>query len=112
MAALRPSTHIVHYSPHLAHSISQSKLANVLFAKELATRLSGERIFSSVVHPGNINTELNRGTVKSYPCLRPVISLVNNLGPVLKLLGATPYQGAITPLYAATATEIEQNNWR
>lgn len=41
-----------------------------------------------------------------------MVNLIGKLGPVLKLMGATPYQGAITPLYAATATEIEENNWR
>ncbi|TDL15958.1 short chain dehydrogenase [Rickenella mellea] len=83
----------------------QSKLANILFAKELARRLENERIFSSSLHPGNIKTELVRGPAQSYPLLKPLMSLMN-----FALL--TPYKGAITPLYAATSPDVESNNWR
>jgi NAD(P)-dependent dehydrogenase (short-subunit alcohol dehydrogenase family) len=83
----------------------QSKLANILFAKELARRLSGERIWSNALHPGNINTELSRGPKEKYPYLKPLISLV---GCML----ATTYRGATTPLFAATAAEVEENDWR
>jgi WW domain-containing oxidoreductase len=38
----------------------QAKLANLLFAKELAKRLSGTRKTSNAVHPGVINTNLTR----------------------------------------------------
>lgn len=86
--------------------IYQSKLANVLFAKELARRLSGERIFSNSINPGFVNSEISRGSVKSYPCARPIINCINGF------FATTTYQGATTPLYAATATEIEENNWR
>ncbi|KDQ21289.1 hypothetical protein BOTBODRAFT_25713 [Botryobasidium botryosum FD-172 SS1] len=83
----------------------QSKLANILFAKELARRLADHRIFSSALHPGNINTELNRGTFQSYPWMKPASKLFS-------VFLTTPYKGAITPLYAATADEIDKNNWR
>jgi len=85
----------------------QSKLANILFAKELSERLKDERIFSNATHPGSVNTELNRGIMASYPYL-PLKPLVWAFGWLIK----TPYQGATTPLYAATATEIEEKNWR
>ncbi|KZS88813.1 NAD(P)-binding protein [Sistotremastrum niveocremeum HHB9708] len=83
----------------------QSKLANVLFAKALAKRLKDERIFSSALHPGNIRTELNRGTLESYPWARPIIAMIE-WGLI------APYKGAITPLYAATSPEIESSNLR
>jgi NAD(P)-dependent dehydrogenase (short-subunit alcohol dehydrogenase family) len=38
----------------------QSKLANILFARELARRLSGTRRTASALHPGVIHTELSR----------------------------------------------------
>lgn len=38
----------------------QSKLANLLFAKELARRLSGTRQTANAVHPGVIRTNLSR----------------------------------------------------
>jgi NAD(P)-dependent dehydrogenase (short-subunit alcohol dehydrogenase family) len=84
----------------------QSKLANVLFARELANRLKDHRIWSNSLHPGNINTELNRGTVQSYPWMKPLV------GVFAALFLVTPYKGAITPLYAATAKEVEEKNLR
>lgn len=39
---------------------SQSKLANVLFTRELAKRLSGTRVTVNALHPGTVNTELAR----------------------------------------------------
>lgn len=83
----------------------QSKLANILFMKELAHRLADERIFCNALHPGDIKTELSRGPLESYPCAKPIVGLV-------EMLLYTPYKGAITPLYAATAMEIEEKNWR
>ena len=34
----------------------QSKICNIFFAREIARRLEGEKVWSNVVHPGNINT--------------------------------------------------------
>jgi len=83
----------------------QSKLANILFAKELARRLAGERIFSNVVHPGGVDTELTRNLEKSWWFVRIT-------KPLARYLLITPCQGAITTLFTATAKEIEDNNWR
>jgi len=80
---------------------SQSKLAN----KELSRRLVEHRIFSSALHPGDINTELTCGTVQSYPWAKAFV-------PLASFFLFTPYKGAITPLYAATCEDIEKNNWR
>lgn len=104
--------------------ILQSKLANILFAKELARRLKDERIFTSASHPGAVRTgksyipgpfcpsnsddpseELSRGMNKSYPIFRPLLWF-------LSLFFKTPYQGATTALYTACSADIEKNNWR
>jgi NAD(P)-dependent dehydrogenase (short-subunit alcohol dehydrogenase family) len=47
-----------HYSPWGAYG--QSKLANLLFARELATRLPKPRQTANAVHPGVIATNLSR----------------------------------------------------
>lgn len=47
-----------HYFRWLAYA--QSKLANILFARELAKRLEGTGITSNALHPGCVNTELTR----------------------------------------------------
>src|SRR5688572_32142998 len=46
------------YNPWSAYG--QSKLANLLFTKELAKRLSGTRKTANAVHPGVIRTNLTR----------------------------------------------------
>ena len=80
-----------HYSRWTAYG--QSKLANLLFAKELARRLSGRGQSANAVDPGAINTNLARHT--SAP-LRAALSLS------APLLLKTIAQGAATQCYVAT----------
>lgn len=70
-----------------------SKLANLLFAKELARRFAGTKKTANAVHPGVIHTNLGRNT-------NPVFMfLFGLLGPlVLKSVS----QGAATEVYVAT----------
>jgi WW domain-containing oxidoreductase len=70
----------------------QSKLANLLFAKELARRFAGSRRTANAVHPGVIQTGL----------WRQVPSLANlALGLVAPLVLKSVAQGAATEVYAA-----------
>jgi WW domain-containing oxidoreductase len=70
----------------------QSKLANLLFAKELARRLAGTRKTATAVHPGVIRTNLGRH-MPGFANF--VFGLV---GPLV--LKSVP-QGAATQVYAA-----------
>jgi NAD(P)-dependent dehydrogenase (short-subunit alcohol dehydrogenase family) len=72
---------------------NQSKLANVLFTKALATRLEGTGVTVNAVHPGVVATELTR----DYP--RAVIA-------VMQLFLLSPQRGAACSLFVATAPEI------
>lgn len=47
-----------HYWRWLAYG--QSKLANILFSRELARQLEGTGVTSNALHPGAVNTELTR----------------------------------------------------
>ena len=49
--------------------------------------------------------ELNRGPAQSYPRLKFLM-------PVLEALLTSTYNGALTPLFAATANEVETKNIR
>ena len=70
----------------------QSKLANLLFAKELARRFTGTRKTANAVHPGVIQTNLGRH-------MNPVLNFFFGLGTHIAL--KTVPQGAATQLYAA-----------
>ncbi|HYQ81841.1 MAG TPA: SDR family oxidoreductase, partial [Anaeromyxobacteraceae bacterium] len=71
----------------------QSKMANLLFAKELARRLAGTGKTANAVHPGVIKTNLSR---HMNPVVQAAFGLVGPL--VLK----TVEQGAATEAYVAT----------
>jgi WW domain-containing oxidoreductase len=77
------------YSPFSAYG--QSKLANLLFAKELARRLAGTRRTANALHPGVIRTNLFR----HMPAGRLAMAIA---GPLL--LKTVP-QGAATQCYVA-----------
>jgi NAD(P)-dependent dehydrogenase (short-subunit alcohol dehydrogenase family) len=79
----------------------QSKLANVLFTKELAKRLKGTGVTVNALHPGTVDTELSRHVDK--------ISIFFNkylMKPLLFLFYKTPNAGCQTTLYAALDPEL------
>ncbi|XP_023031495.1 retinol dehydrogenase 12-like [Drosophila willistoni] len=75
---------------------NQSKLANILFTRELAKRLEGTGVTANAVHPGFVNTELGRywgpGRVL-WPLLTPFMK--------------SPESGAQTTLYAALDPDLD-----
>jgi len=74
----------------------QSKLANLLFAKELQKRLeaAGSTTISAAVHPGISNTNLlSRGSGKEPNALLKLL---------VKLFSQSAEMGALPTLYAAT----------
>ncbi len=79
------------YSPNAAYG--QSKLANLLFATQLATRLEGTRKTASSVHPGVIATNLSRHMSLAVRVVIPIASAL--------AMKSIP-QGAATQCYVAT----------
>lgn len=72
---------------------SQTKLANILFTKELARRLEGSGVTTYAVHPGIVASDIWRGLP------RPVAAL-------LKRLMVTVEEGAQTSLHCATSPAV------
>ncbi len=82
---------------------AQSKLANLLHAKELARRLEGTGVTVVSVHPGWVRTNLIRHSAPVF--------LQNALAGVLKLAGLIePWEGAQTTLYALLSPEVRRHN--
>ena len=84
------------YNP--AKAYARSKLANILFTKELADRLKGTAVTVNCVHPGAVGTNIgvNRETGFGRSVLR-----------ILSYFFLTPEQGADTAIYLATEPELE-----
>nr|XP_031541724.1 dehydrogenase/reductase SDR family member 13 [Vicugna pacos] len=78
---------------------ADSKLANVLYARELATQLEGTGITCYAAHPGPVNSELFLRHIPGW--LRPL------LRPLAWLVLRAPRGGAQTPLYCALQEGIE-----
>jgi NAD(P)-dependent dehydrogenase (short-subunit alcohol dehydrogenase family) len=91
------------YGPWSAYG--QSKMANVLFAKELAKRLAGTKKTANAVHPGviatNLGRHMNRAAAVGFAIAKPL---------VLKNEG----EGAATQAYVAVhpdAATISGKYW-
>ena len=89
------------YSDALAYG--QSKLANVLFSHGLARRLRGTRITSNALHPGVINTDIDRN-------LNPVTRF--GFGLLTLIRGKSIEQGAATSCYVATSPLLGSTSGR
>ncbi len=83
------------YRPYAAYA--QSKLANVLFTRELARRLSGTGVTANCLHPGVIATRL-LGSIARVP---------RALQGFLRFFFDSPENGAKTSLFVATAASVE-----
>jgi retinol dehydrogenase 12 len=71
-----------------------SKLANILFTRELARRLAGTNVTANSLHPGAVSTGIFR------PLPRPLVALI-------KLITMSPDKGARTSIYLASSPDVE-----
>ena len=73
-----------------------SKVANILFTKELQRRLDGEgiNIASLAVHPGAVATE---GGVGIWPFF---------LRPIMRVMMVKPAKGVLAQLFCSTGTDV------
>jgi NAD(P)-dependent dehydrogenase (short-subunit alcohol dehydrogenase family) len=83
---------------------AQSKLANVLHARQLARRLEGTGVTAVSVHPGWVRTNLIRSSV-------PVWVQNTIARPFLRLAGMIePWEGTQTTLFALLSPEVPSHN--
>lgn len=94
----------IHFDdPHLtkgfnvAKGYGQSKLANILFTRELARRLAGTKATVNCLHPGGVATSI--GVDRKTGFGKTVMKLA-------RLVLLTPEQGAETALYLATSPDV------
>lgn len=83
---------------------AQSKLANLLHAKQLGKRLEGTGVVAVSVHPGWVRTNLIRQSM-------PVWMQDYLLLPILRLMGMIePWEGAQSTLYSLLSPEVPKHN--
>jgi NAD(P)-dependent dehydrogenase (short-subunit alcohol dehydrogenase family) len=75
----------------------RSKLANILFTRELARRLAGTGITANCLHPGLINSHIGED---NRPLMRWLFRLVK------RVAGKTPAQGAETIVHLAESGAV------
>ena len=76
----------------------QSKLANILFTRELAKRLEGTGVTANSLHPGVIATDI----LRHFTAWQKLV-----LSAKLKYNGKTIKEGAQTKIYLAVSEEVE-----
>ena len=74
-----------------------TKLANILFTRELAESLEGTGVTANVMHPGGVNTNFGNNQ------RGPMSLLFRAFKPFMR----TPEQGADTLIYLASSPEVE-----
>ncbi|OCT16237.1 short-chain dehydrogenase [Paenibacillus pectinilyticus] len=90
-------------NPHLQRGFrvwngyAQSKLANILFTRELAKRLAGTSATANSLHPGAVGT--NIGVDRDTGFGKAVLAMV-------RPFFLTPAQGADTAVYLATSPDV------
>lgn len=83
---------------------AQSKLANLLHAKQLAGRLEGTGVTAVSVHPGWVRTGLMRHSMPIWVqnwVMRPALSMFGQL---------EPWEGAQATLHAALSPDVPQQS--
>ncbi|WP_037296125.1 oxidoreductase [Saccharomonospora azurea] len=95
------------YNP--ASAYAQSKLANLLFARELHRKLAGTSVSSVAAHPGYSTTGLVSTMARAYP--RPVRLLAVPGARVADLFGQPVRTGVLPQLFAATAEAVRSGDY-
>ncbi|XP_030612136.1 retinol dehydrogenase 12 [Archocentrus centrarchus] len=80
---------------HPVRAYAQSKLANILFTRELAKRTEVLGVMAYSVDPGLVNTDIFRHV------WRPLVDIIKTFGFVVR----TPAEGAYTTIYCTVTPE-------
>mmetsp|Transcript_48627 Transcript_48627/g.135874 ORF Transcript_48627/g.135874 Transcript_48627/m.135874 type:complete len:369 (-) Transcript_48627:19-1125(-) len=93
-------------------SYAQSKLANVLFAQEVARRMDSKPVFANSLHPGAVNTTIWGKGAKPISTLPFKVRVRSAIVNYLKESMWTAEEGALTQVYLAAASEVREQRIR
>ena len=83
----------------------QSKLANIMFAYDLASRLANTGVTVHCIHPGLVKSDLRRH-VDEYMLSHSILKYFYPLTTALDYSQMSTESGALTQLYAATSKKL------
>ncbi|KAL3065233.1 retinol dehydrogenase 12 [Trematomus bernacchii] len=90
------------YDPHTSYR--QSKLANVLFSRELASRLKDTGVTVYSLHPGIIRTELGRHLFPTLAMWKRIVAAA------VMTFVKSPWEGAQTTLHCAVDERLANSS--
>ena len=88
------------YDKYVAYG--QSKLANIMFTRELHRRLKGTGVSCFCLHPGSVSTELQRHSFDA--------GYMKYVSWPMKVYWKTPIEGAQTNIYCAVQEGLEKES--
>ena len=92
-----------HYGGISAYSLS--KLANVVYTKELHRRYAVNNVTSYSLHPGVVETEVQRHLFERYPIIQYIVKA---LRPFLMIFAKNAKEGAQTTICCAVEEGLEK----
>ncbi len=95
---------------HPQKAYRQSKLANVLFTRELAKRLKDTGVSTYSLHPGVVLTEIGRDFEHTYTILYKIIYFW--LYPLAWMVLKQPVHGAQTSIHCAVDESLQDKSGR
>lgn len=90
------------YDPNKAYG--QSKLANILFTRELAKKLEGTKVTVNALHPGVVRTELTRYLSDTFGFSAVLLKYM--FFPLIAWFFKTVPEGTQTTLYCALSSDL------
>jgi NAD(P)-dependent dehydrogenase (short-subunit alcohol dehydrogenase family) len=83
----------------VARAYGNSKLANILFTRQLAKNLEGSGVIANCLHPGFVGTRFGQNNAKS--------ALMKGFARLVMSFGLKPEDGAKTIIYLASSPDVE-----
>ena len=93
---------------HKLIAYAQSKLANILFAQELAERYGSSGILANSVHPGVVTTANQKRNIRRTWGMFSE-GVLEGIEAMIASMSWTAHDAALTQVYLAVAKEVREN---
>jgi len=98
--------------PFKVYAYGRSKLANVLFAKEVAARNTQRKVFANSAHPGAVQTEIWSNHKQEKKPDSIIFGMFDSVVEYFKESMWTSEEGALTQVYLAASDDVRVQDIR